>query len=140
MGSEGGNFNISISRSLENAFPTHFFTSKDILPMADKHHFSPLISWFSDKMQEIPSPKSVHKSRQQTPQSCVVCGSYLFFFFLQPDMTMSFGYAQFRLFLFMYEQTLFNYSNKQSEHQIHFLHNPFFIGPATRNVTPLLEQ
>ena len=81
MGSEGGNFNISISRSLENAFPTHFFTSKDILPMADKHHFSPLISWFSDKMQEIPSPKSVHKSRQQIPQSCVVCGSYFFFFF-----------------------------------------------------------
>ena len=40
----------------------------------------------------------------------------------------------------LYEQTLFNYSNTQSEQRIHFPHNPFFIHPATRNATPRLEQ
>ena len=41
---------------------------------------------------------------------------------------------------FIYEQTLFNFSNIQLEQQIHFLHNPFFIHPAIQNATPLFEQ
>ena len=35
MGSEGGNSNIWVSRSLENAFPTHFLALKNILSMAN---------------------------------------------------------------------------------------------------------
>ena len=57
----------------------HTLTSKDILSMADKHHFPPWILWFSDEIHEISSPKSVHKSRWQTPQGCLFCGSYHFF-------------------------------------------------------------
>ena len=34
--------------------------------------------------------------------------------------------------LFMYEQKLFNFNNIQLEQRIHFLHNPFFIHPATQ--------
>ena len=74
-----GSFNIWVSRSLENAFPTHFLTWNDIWSMADKHHFSPWILWFSDKIHEIPSTRSVHKSLQQTLYGCLVCGSYHFF-------------------------------------------------------------
>ena len=62
--------------------------------MADKHHFPPLISWFSDKMQEIPSPKSVLKVGNKPPKAALfVVHTFFFFFFLKPDMTISFGYA-----------------------------------------------
>ena len=42
------------------------------------------------------------------------------------------GHCLFRLthLLFIYEQTLFNFSNIQLEQQINFLHNLFFIHPA----------
>ena len=33
-----------------------------------------------------------------------------------------------------------HYSNIKSEQPIHFLHNPFFIHPATQNNTPLLDE
>ena len=50
--------------------------------MADKHHFSPLISWFSDKMQEIPSPKSVLKVGNKPPKAALfVVHTFFFFFF-----------------------------------------------------------
>ena len=52
------------------------------------------------------------------------------------------GHCLFRLthLLFIYEQTLFNFSNIQLEQQINFLHNLFFIHPAIWNVNPLFKQ
>ena len=54
-------------------------------------------------------------------------------------MTRSVGHAQFRLthFFFIYEQTLLNFSDIQLKQRIHFLHNPFFIHTAIRNVSLL---
>ena len=63
---------------------------------------------------------------------------FFFFFVTRHDCVNRSWLVQ--TFSLMYEQTLFNYSNTQSEQRIHFLHNPFFIGPDTRNATPLLEQ
>ena len=50
------------------------------------------------------------------------------------------GHCLFRLnhLLFIYEQTLFNFSNIQLEHN--FLHNHFFIHPAMWDVIPLFEH
>ena len=43
-------------------------------------------------------------------------------------------------FLFIYEQTLFNFSNIKLQQRIHFLRNPVFIHPAVRNAILLFEQ
>ena len=51
---------------------------------------------------------------------------------LSLDLPISFSY--------IYDETLFNFSDIQLEQQIHFLHDPFFIHPAMQNVSPLLEQ
>ena len=56
------NFEIWVSRSLENVCLIHFLTSKAILSIADKNNFSPWILWFGEKVHEIPSHKSMHKS------------------------------------------------------------------------------
>ena len=42
--------------------------------------------------------------------------------------------------LFIYKQTLLNFSDIQLEQQMHFLHNPFFIHPSIRICIPLFEQ
>ena len=56
--------------------------------------------------------------------------------------TLPLGHWSFRLthLLFIYEQTLFNFSNIRLEQQIYFLHNPFFIHPAIQNTTLLFKQ
>ena len=80
MGSEGGNFNIWVSRSLlENAFLINFLTSNDILCMADKHHFSREYYGLVIKYT-----KSHH------PKRCIKVSN-------KPDMTGPFG-------PYMYEQ------------------------------------
>ena len=64
---------ILISISLEYAFPTHFLTSKHMLSIADKHHFSHqyyglVILWSTHK---ISSPKLVHKSCKLTGKTAL---------------------------------------------------------------------
>ena len=59
-----GNFLIWVSRYLENAYPTHFLTSKDTLFIADEHDFSAWVLGFHNKVHEIVSPKSVQISAQ----------------------------------------------------------------------------
>ena len=57
-------------------------------------------------------------------------------------MARSLGHAQFRIthFLFIYEQTLFKFSNIQLQQRIHFLRKPFFIHPAVPNATRKTKQ
>ena len=57
-------FLIWVSRYLENAYPTHFLTSKDTLFVADEHDFSAWVLGFHNKVHEIVSPKSVQISAQ----------------------------------------------------------------------------
>ena len=63
VGTKGGNFEIWVSRSLENACLIHFLTSKVILSVADKNYFSLWIFWFGEKGHKILSHKSVYKTR-----------------------------------------------------------------------------
>ena len=46
---------------------------------------------------------------------------------LSLDLPISFSY--------IYDETLFNFSDIQLEQQIHFLHDPFFIHPAMQNAS-----
>ena len=48
-------FLIWVSRYLENAYPTHFLTSKDTLFVADEHDFSAWVLGFHNKVHEIVS-------------------------------------------------------------------------------------
>ena len=82
---------ILISISLEYAFPTHFLTSKHMLSIADKHHFSHImVLWYCKVHIKSHHPNWYIKI---VNSSAILSCWWIILIFLSSDMTGSVGHV-----------------------------------------------